>query len=211
MLRGKEDAVLIDFGIAKQYTFDGQQLTTTPTGLTRGYAPLEQYYENGVAVFTPATDVYSLGATMYYILTGCRPPEAQDVAERGLPPLPESVSQRTQQAIIAAMQPLLKSRLQSVLDFLSWQAVENLNSAAEIQSMRYVIEQLISQKAYKEAYNRCVDCLNRGVDLNYAQEKCSFLLPIIKKKTARRDQFMYLIAFLILILMFIISIIINVN
>lgn len=58
-------AVLIDFGVAKRYDNDGHQTSTTPVGLSHGYAPLEQYKSGGVAEFSPATDIYSLGATLY--------------------------------------------------------------------------------------------------------------------------------------------------
>lgn len=211
MLRTTGEAVLIDFGIAKQYDATGAQMTATPIGLTRGYAPIEQYYENGVSIFTPATDVYSLGATMLYLLTGNRPPEAQDVANRGLPPFPSYVSLGTQQAITAAMQPLVKNRIQNVRDFITWQEVEEITDVNGTPQMRFVIEQLERQGAYKDAYNRCVDCINRGVDTEYARNKCSTLLPIIKKKARIRNNIMYTIAFIMLVLSIVLSIIVSVN
>ena len=42
--------------------------------LTPGYAAIEQYLNRG---FLPGTDLYALGATMYYCITGVVPPDAR--------------------------------------------------------------------------------------------------------------------------------------
>ncbi len=119
LFRGNE-AVLIDFGIAKHYdAAGGAQTSTTPVGISHGYAPMEQYKEGGVAIFSSATDIYSLGATFYKMLTGITPPVAGDVYEDGLPPLPAHLSQPVVTAIKQAMQPRRKDRPQSVAAFLS--------------------------------------------------------------------------------------------
>ena len=112
------NAVLIDFGLAKQYDQEGQQTSTTPVGISHGYAPLEQYQRGGVSVFSPASDIYSLGATLYFLLMGEAPPDANMVNDEGLPPLPESLSANVVEAIEKAMHPRRKFRLQSVADFL---------------------------------------------------------------------------------------------
>ena len=43
---GNEQAVLIDFGISKHYTHQGQATTTSPIAHSKGFAPLEQYLSN---------------------------------------------------------------------------------------------------------------------------------------------------------------------
>ena len=63
--------VLIDFGISKHYDAKGGQTSATPAGISKGYAPIEQYNQ-GVQSFSPATDVYSLAATLYNLVTGKR-------------------------------------------------------------------------------------------------------------------------------------------
>ncbi len=56
---------LIDFGIARRFT-PGQKRDTTVLG-SPGYAPPEQY---GTAQTTVQSDIYSLGATLRYLLMG---------------------------------------------------------------------------------------------------------------------------------------------
>lgn len=68
--------VLIDFGLSKHYDENGAATTVSAmAGCTPGYAPAEQYAED-VSRFSPQSDVYSLGATLFFLLTGATPPTA---------------------------------------------------------------------------------------------------------------------------------------
>lgn len=78
------EAILADFGLAKQYDEEGGETSTTPVGRSKGYAPPEQYRTGGVQSFSPETDVYALGATLYFLLTGETPPESVLLNEQSL-------------------------------------------------------------------------------------------------------------------------------
>lgn len=110
--------VLIDFGLAKHYDKEGRQTTTTPVGISHGYAPLEQYKQGGVATFSPSSDIYSLGGVLYKLLTGKTPPHAEVLFNEGLSTVPSGVSSNVWNVVEAAMQPRSKDRPQSVEEFL---------------------------------------------------------------------------------------------
>jgi len=136
LLDEKGNAVLIDFGLAKRYDAEGNQTSTTPVGISHGYAPLEQYKKGGVSMFSPTTDIYSLGATFYKLITGKTPPEADDVNEDGLPAFPSDVSPSVAVAIERAMQPVRKNRPQSISEFLA--LLDTSTSAVERNAEKVV-------------------------------------------------------------------------
>ena len=123
MLSRNDNAILIDFGLSKQYDSQtGHQTSTTPVGISPGYAPMEQYKEGGVSEFSPETDIYSLGATLYYLLTGERPPVSQEINEDGLrldQLKAKNVSWPTISAIINAMKPRKKERTHDINTFIA--------------------------------------------------------------------------------------------
>lgn len=114
LLRKDGGIVLIDFGLSKNYDVAGEQTTSTPIGISVGYAPLEQSRIGGVGTFSPPTDIYSLGATMYKMLTGETPPEASEVMDEGLPTMPFGVSEVMKVVIEKAMEPRRKDRYQTI-------------------------------------------------------------------------------------------------
>lgn len=70
MLRKSDQRInLIDFGSSKQFTVRVQSKTGTSIG-SHGYSPIEQI-RDGVAY--PASDLFSLGATCFHLLTGISP------------------------------------------------------------------------------------------------------------------------------------------
>lgn len=119
MVRAKNDTpFLIDFGLAKQYDAGGNQTSTTPVGISHGYAPIEQYKDGGVNEFSPQTDVYALGATLYFLLTGTVPPQAPDLVDSELS-FPANFPERLKPIILRAMAPKRQDRYASIADFCS--------------------------------------------------------------------------------------------
>ncbi len=112
------NAILIDFGISKHYDRSGEQTSSTPVGISKGYAPLEQSRDGDVSQFSPATDIYALGATLYYLVSGLTPPEASLIYEDGLS-RPRGIPDRLWKTIEKAMQPRRKDRPQDINAFLS--------------------------------------------------------------------------------------------
>lgn len=125
LLRKNGDVVLIDFGMSKNYDVAGEQTTSSPVGVSVGYAPIEQSRVGGLGMFSPETDIYSLGATMFKMLTGQTPPEATAVFDEGLPELPMGISEQTKRVIEKAMQPRRKERYHTIVDFLDALGTEN--------------------------------------------------------------------------------------
>lgn len=113
-----QQIVLIDFGLSKQYDAVGSQTSSTPIGVSQGYAPVEQYSPGGVPVFSPATDIYSLGATLYWLIVGNTPPSAHEVLNDGIRSFPTYVPLFIRKAIRCAMRPKKADRPQSVNAFL---------------------------------------------------------------------------------------------
>ena len=67
--------ILLDFGLAKGQAGDISRVTTAASifGYTPNYAPLEQIQGLGTDA---RSDLYSLGATLYHLMTGVKPPDA---------------------------------------------------------------------------------------------------------------------------------------
>lgn len=114
---GTDTPILIDFGLSKQYDTTGHQTTSTPTGISHGYAPLEQYASDGVKEFTPQSDVYSLAATFYFIITGMVPPQAVELINSRLE-FPDRIPTALQSVIEKAMRPQKRERHETVREFL---------------------------------------------------------------------------------------------
>ncbi len=69
---GRLKPTLIDFGLAKHYDNQGNATSSImAAGYTPGYAPIEQCM--GISEYTPQCDVYALGGTLYYAMTGNTP------------------------------------------------------------------------------------------------------------------------------------------
>ena len=114
LIDSEDNVKVIDFGISKQYDRGHVQTSTTPVGVSRGFAPIEQYSD--VSHFAPQTDIYAIGATIYYMLTGNVPVESLLRMTTALPPLPASVPAHVGQAVERAMSLAATDRQQSAAE-----------------------------------------------------------------------------------------------
>ena len=111
-------AMLVDFGISKVY--DPHFRTTNGArAVTPGYSPPEQY---GGETTDARSDIYALGAMVYTLLTGQKPPESvQRLAGNDTMLAPHyhnlQIAPRVEQAIQRAMEIDTQKRYQNVDDF----------------------------------------------------------------------------------------------
>ncbi len=116
MLTQDGRTVLIDFGSARAFR-TGRTVQHTRI-LTEDYAAPEQYSREGR--FGPCTDIFSLGATLYYALTGTPPDGAlerlQEYASKTVT-LPSGLPQPLGTAIQQALALRVEARPQTVEEF----------------------------------------------------------------------------------------------
>ena len=136
LVRENGAPVLIDFGISKIYNLSGDRITTMPVGLSEGYAPIEQYSNEGTLTFSPQSDIYSLGATLYKLVTGQKPPSAPSRITNTALSLPAGLKESTRNAIISAMALAKQDRPKSVIIFKRILLNENIADNNQIDSKK---------------------------------------------------------------------------
>jgi serine/threonine-protein kinase len=116
--QGTHEVVLIDFGIAREFTPGATQSHTNM--VSDGYAPPEQYFAQGK--YTPATDVYGLAATLYTLLTAQVPVAAILRTSQPMPSprdLQPQLSAAVSSAVMRGMTVEAQNRPASVDEWLS--------------------------------------------------------------------------------------------
>lgn len=115
IIKSSNRYILVDFGLENIMTIDG--MTDGPSiGYVPGFSSPEQ--GSGTRYLSPACDVYSLGATMYTLLTGLEPKLPSDIISDGFKSLESelkknNVSVELINVIRVAMSPWIKNRYQS--------------------------------------------------------------------------------------------------
>ncbi|MFA7337727.1 MAG: serine/threonine-protein kinase [Candidatus Obscuribacterales bacterium] len=122
MIDTKDNVKLVDFGIARLYQDDGDNTHV----VSQGYSPPEQYWGGA----DPRSDIYALGATMYFLLTGQEPLaltvcSPRDVDEEISEAADLIVSRATQQDVYLRYQSALE--MKDELDYITSPQVEEKN------------------------------------------------------------------------------------
>lgn len=146
MLRsGKSEAVLIDFGIAREFS---QNLTQTHTQmLADGFAPIEQYDKR--AKRGAFTDVYALAATLYSVLTGelptISPMRAIGTELAEAKKINSSISDKVNQAIIKGMELKPENRSQSINEWLSLLNIQKTSNNTILSATQIIEDKIIHE------------------------------------------------------------------
>jgi len=153
LLDDKGNAVLIDFGISKNYDSNGYETTTTPIGLSEGYAPIEQYQQN-VEEFSPVSDVYALGATLYFLLHGRTPVPAVNRASGMALLMRKNLSPDIKQVINASLKLSKRERSQSVDIFMTSNEKKEYKKTNEndIRTKAYNLKHQLEEDLYQKKY-----------------------------------------------------------
>lgn len=117
MITADNHAILIDFGSAREFVQDKTQHQTSI--LTKGYAPIEQYSSNSRK--GTYTDIYSLGAVFYYVLTGTKPMDATERLSEAMPEpkqINPQINEDVNRTILKAMQLKHENRHQTIDEFM---------------------------------------------------------------------------------------------
>ncbi|WP_333817488.1 serine/threonine protein kinase [Tabrizicola sp.] len=120
--------ILIDFGAASEQVVRATRVLTGRRVIKEGYSP-QEFYLTG-AEQSPASDLYSLGATFYHVITGQAPPESQRrlarVAEGEADPYQPLAGRFPGyppgflESIDKAVRVMPRDRIQSAGDWLDW-------------------------------------------------------------------------------------------
>lgn len=179
---------LIDFGISKRYDLaSDQETSTTLQAASKGYASIEQYDSEAMQVFSPRPDIYSLGATMYFLLTGQVPTESILRASKGLlnpREINPAISENTEKVILKAMEPNASDRYETLMEMLLDWGFDPEKDTTDLSSVPADDEQLELMKKINEPL----------YDADADDKTIITSLTISNKKQKRRMLITWLIA-----------------
>jgi len=128
--KDNDESILLDFGAASGTIAAGQE---SVTALKDGYAPIEQYQRG--AEINGRADEYAWSATIWYMLTGLKPPNAlQRKAQHIDPKLPgklrRKVPESVRRALLKGMAIRQEDRYASVEELITALDVQENDSSA---------------------------------------------------------------------------------
>ncbi len=185
LIDGKGNPVLIDFGAAKEEATRASRALSALHVVKDGYSPHEFYIAGSTQ--DASSDLYSLGATMYHVLTGEAPPDSQArvsaiAADRPDPYRPVSGNfPQFEDAFLHAVDKALSvfppDRIQSARDWIELVDTERRRSAA--------MQQAELDRKIEISISRLVQETNKAVEEDIKQHEAKALT---EKKEAQRLQ-----------------------
>ena len=171
--------ILVDFGLSKQYDAQGEATSTLTPAVSQGYSPIELYNPGSLQTFSPETDVYSLGATLYYLITGVNPPACTYLVDNELD-YPNVVRPQIKTAIANAMTFSKKKRFGRVAEFLNHcgsASIEATQVLSNFQKERPLSAEELARKGfearksenYEEAFKFFLQAAEKGHGRSMAQ------------------------------------------
>ncbi len=187
MVRRSDDMpVLIDFGLSKQYDNKGDATSALMNAVSPGYSPIELYNPESITTFSPQTDVYSLGATLYYLLTGKVPPVVTELIYSELS-FSGSCLKTVKESIIAAMQINRLNRPKTIIAFLNQLQLDSYSEYGHKKSEDTITVDCSGMNSDKSEDTITVDCSG----MNSHNRSSGFVLTKIDKKTDRSLRFKF--------------------
>ncbi len=209
-IRTDQSPVLLDFGSARNLTTrSGDTITAI---VTPGYAPFEQYHSHGHQ--GPWSDIYSLGAVMYWMVAGQKPVEAPARVKQDILPPAQEIADHTVygsallKAIDWALNPSEDERPQSIGAFRAallgeeprpWPMATpapvktvdpDIMTRLESTLVEYVgpLAKLMVKKAAQEADDVKDLCLTLGREILVEEHKRAFLNTVADLWRAPRGE-----------------------
>ena len=185
LIDGKGNPVLIDFGAAKEEATRASRALSALHVVKDGYSPHEFYIAGSTQ--DASSDLYSLGATFYHVLTGEAPPDSQArvsaiAADRPDPYRP--VSEKFPQfedaflhAIDKALSVFPPDRLQTAREWIELVDTERRRSAA--------LAQAELDRQIELSISRLVQETNKAVEADIAEQEVN---RAKERKEAQRLQ-----------------------
>ena len=222
--------VITDFGISTKArsTLRKSVIGGAVSGGTMAYMGPERFSKQPAP--TKASDIWSLGAMMFELITGNVPfGEMGGGMQKGgaeIPDITEDVSDELKATIEQMLsletwdrpiaQDLLNTSQIRTRDIPSSNIsrktqLKNSPDGIGINNMRDAIEKMIADEQIKDAYNKCLECIQNGTDVQYAKDMSTKLADKLKRENRRHSVILTISIIVLMIISCIITIVASIN